>query len=74
MNNIGRSTYLSNDKDYLIVAAADIEVDHGLHLDSNYLLEKMQRITKAFKGWCGDNHVINNVTPQVFPPSCQAYK
>ena len=49
MNNIGRSTYLSNDKDYLIVAAADIEGGNGINLDSNYLWGKLQRVINAIK-------------------------
>ena len=41
MNKIGRPTYLSDDKEYLIVSAADILCDHVLPLDSDYLLEKL---------------------------------
>ena len=41
MNKIGRPTYLSNDKEYFIYSAADIEGDHGLHLDSNYICENL---------------------------------
>ena len=48
MNKIGPPTYLSNDKDYLIVAAAEIEGGHGLPLDSNYILEQLQRVIKTF--------------------------
>ena len=35
MNKIVHTNYLSYDKEYLIVAAADIEDGHGLLLDSN---------------------------------------
>ena len=35
MNKIGLPTYLSNDKESLIVADADIEGGHGLTLNSN---------------------------------------
>ena len=38
MNKIGRPTYLSNDKESLIFAAADIKGGHGLPLDGNYIL------------------------------------
>ena len=43
---IVRPYYLSNDKGYLIVSSADIVGVHGLILDSNYLLEHLQRIIK----------------------------
>ena len=71
MNKIVLPTYLSNEKEYLIVAAVDIERVHELPLDSNYLLEKLQRTIKTVKLWCGDNEIIKNATPQVFPPSHQ---
>ena len=38
MNEICRPNYLSNDRESLIVAAADIEGGRGIPLDSNYLL------------------------------------
>ena len=41
MNKIGRPTYPINDKEYLIVAADDIEGGHGLTLDSNYLRDHL---------------------------------
>ena len=43
MNKIGLPTYLINDKDFLIVAASDIQVGHGLPLDSSYILEHLER-------------------------------
>ena len=49
MNKIGRPTYLNNDKESLIVAASEIEGGHDLPLDSNYLLENLQRVIKAVK-------------------------
>ena len=72
MIKIVRPTYLSNDKYSLIVAAANIEGGHGLPLDHNYILDQLQLVIKAVKFWCGDNHIINNVTPQLFLPSRQA--
>ena len=72
MNKIGRTTYLSNYNEYLIVASNYIESDNGLPLDSNSLLGQLQRVIKAVKFWWGDNDIINNVTHQVFTPSCQA--
>ena len=72
MNKIALPTYLINEKEYLIVAAADIESEHDLLLDSNSLLEQLQIDIKAVKFWCGDNEIIKNGTPQVFPPSHQA--
>ena len=39
INKIYRPTYLSNCKDYLIVAAVDIEGGHGIPLDSKYMVE-----------------------------------
>ena len=41
MNKIGRPTYLSNDKEYLIVSADEIEGGHVLPLGSNYLLDQL---------------------------------
>ena len=74
MNKIGRPTYLINDKEYLIVAAAKIEGGHGLPLDSNYILGKLYHIIMAVKCWCDDNDILKNVTPKVFPQTCQTYK
>ena len=71
MNKIGRPTYLSNDKEYLIVAADDIEGGHGPPLDSNYLSEQLQQAIKAVKCWCGDNYILKNTAPQVFLPTSQ---
>ena len=66
MNKIGHPTYLSNDKESLIVAAAEIEGGHGLPLDSNSILDQLKHLIKAVKWWCVDNEIINDVTPQVF--------
>ena len=74
MNKIGRPNYLSNDKDYLIVADAEIEGDHVLPLEINYILEQLQRIINYVKLWYADNDIINNVTPQVFPSICQTFQ
>ena len=71
-NKIGCLTYLSNDKESLIVAYADIEGGHGLPLDSNYILGQLQHAIKAAKCWFGDNHIISKVTLKLFLPSCQA--
>ena len=49
MNKIVLPTYLSNEKEYLIVAASDIESTHDLLLDSNSLLEQLQIDIKAVK-------------------------
>ena len=74
MNKIGRPTYLSNEKESLTVVAADIEGAHVLTMDSNYLLYLLQRVIKAVNCWCGDNYILNNVTPQVFMPSRQSFQ
>ena len=74
MNKIGRTTYLSNYNESLIVASDYIESDRGLPLGSNSLLGKFQRVIEAIKFLCGYNYIINNVTHQVFPPSCQVYQ
>ena len=71
MHKIGCPTYLSNDKESLIVSATEIEGGHGLPLDSNSLLDQLQCVIKAVKCWCGDNEILNNATPQVFTPSRQ---
>ena len=66
MNKIGYPTYLSNYKESLLFTASDIEVCHGPSLDSNSILDHLQRSIKAVKFWCGDNEILNNVTLQVF--------
>ena len=56
MNKIGLPTYLSNDKEFLIVKSTDIEVSHVRHgppLKSNSLLEQPQSSIKAVKFLCG---------------------
>ena len=55
-----------------MISDYEIEGVHGLPLDGNYLLGKLQHVIKAIKLWCGDNEILNSVTPQVFMPSCQA--
>ena len=74
MEKIGCPTYLSTDKEYLIVVDAEIEDDHDLTLDSNSLWEQLQHVMKAIKFWCGDNEILNNTTPKIFPPSHQSCK
>ena len=71
MNKIGLLTYLSNDKESLIVAADDIEGGNGLIMDIIYILDLWQIVKKSVKCWCGDNEILNTVTPQVFMPSHQ---
>ena len=71
MNKIGLPTFLSNNKEYLIVTAADIEGGHGPPLGGNCLLGKLQRSIKPVNFWCGDNDILNNITLQVFMPSCK---
>ena len=55
----------------MIVTAANIEVVHDPSLDSNYILDPLQRSINAVKLLCGDNEIINDVTLQVFLPSHQ---
>ena len=74
INKIGLPTYRSNEKEYLIVAAAEIEGGRGLPLESNSIFKQLQRIIKAAKCWCGDNEIIKNSTPQLFMPSCQVFQ
>ena len=68
MNKIVQPTYLSNEKESLIVSSTDIEGVHGIPLGINYILYQLQRDIKAFKLCCGDNYILDNVTPQVFTP------
>ena len=49
MNKIGFPTELNNGNDYLIVADEEIEGGHDLPMDSNYLLQQLQRVIKSFK-------------------------
>ena len=72
MNKIGRPTYPINYKESFIVATANIYGGHGLTLDSNFHLRQLQHIIKAVKFWCSGNEILNMVTPEVFPTSCQA--
>ena len=71
MNKIVHTNYLSNENESLIVAAADIEGVHGIPLGSTFILDQLQRDIKAFKLCCGDNYILDNVTPQLFTPSCR---
>ena len=71
MNIIGWPVCLSNDKGYLIVAAAEIEGGHVLPLDSNYILEQFKSTIKAVNFWCGDNGILKNFTPKSFPLGCK---
>ena len=74
MNKIGSPNYLINNKDYLIFVAADIEGEHVITLESNYILGHLQCIIKAVKCYSGDNGIINNTTPQVFTLGLQSYQ
>ena len=49
MNKIGLLTYLSNDKESLIVADDYIGGSHGLSVGSNSILENLQHVIKAVK-------------------------
>ena len=73
-NKIGCLTYLSNDKESLIVAYADIEGGRGLTLYISYILGGLHHVIKAANFWCGDNDIINNVTPQLFQPSYKLFQ
>ena len=53
------------------VLLSDLSLDTSHTLDSNYLLDQLQRYTKAVKFWCGDNDILNNVNLQIFLPICQ---
>ena len=60
MKKSGFPTYLSQYKDSLMVASSEIEVAHGPPLDSQYLLDQVQRVNKAIKGHPGDNNINKN--------------
>ena len=47
MNKIFHQTYLSKDKESLIVASTDIEGVHDLPLDSNYIFYQLQCFIRA---------------------------
>ena len=72
MNKIGIPTYLSNDKESLVVTDDEIEGGCGLLLESNFLLEQLQCVIKDVKYWYDDNYIIKNVTSPVFLLICQA--
>ena len=74
MNKIGRPTCLSNDKEYFVVSSSGVGGGHGLPLDINYLFGQLQCFIKDVKCWCVDNDILKNLTPQVFPPSFQAFQ
>ena len=71
MNKISHPTCLSNYRDSLRVSSSEIEGGRGLPLDSNYKLGQFQHSIKSAKLLCGDNDILNNFTPQLFPPSRQ---
>ena len=66
MNKIGLPNYLSNDKESLIVASDDIEGGHGLHLDSNSILDQLHCVIKAVKFCCSNNDIINMLPLKYF--------
>ena len=68
MNQIGLPTYLINDKEYLIVYNAEIKGGHGPLLESKYILYQFQSVVKAVKFCCGDNYIINKITPLLLLP------
>ena len=43
----GRPTYLNSDEESLVVASAEIEVDHGFHIDVNTLGDELQLFIKS---------------------------
>ena len=45
---------------------SDLVLDASHTLDSNSLLDQLQRSIKAVKFWCDDNDILNNVTVQLF--------
>ena len=49
MNETGLPTYLINDKEYVMVAADEVDGDHGLPLYSNYILKQLHYVIKAVK-------------------------
>ena len=73
MNKSGRLTYLSQGKELLIFASANIEGDHGLPFDSHGISEQLQHIVKAVRGRRGDNN--NNKKPPLkyFPRFNQSF-
>ena len=44
---IGSPTYLNSDEEVLVVASAEIEGDHGLHIDVNTLGGEMKLVIRA---------------------------
>ena len=44
---IGRPTYLNSDEETLVVASAEIEGAHGLHIDDNTLGGRLQLVIRA---------------------------
>ena len=43
----GIPTYLNSDEESLVVASAEIEVDHGFHIDVNTLGDELQLFIKS---------------------------
>ena len=56
-NKTDNPTYLSNNDEYLIARAADIEGGHDIHLESHALSDQSQR-TKAARCWHSDNDIL----------------
>ena len=74
MNKIGIPTYLGNKKESLRVADDKIEGGNVIPLYSNSMFDQLQLVIKTVKLWCGDNEIIKNFTPQVFPPGRQGFQ
>ena len=54
---IGQPTYLSNDKDYFIVAVENIEGGHDLLLDTHTITYQLNCTINLVKLWCGDKNI-----------------
>ena len=52
----------------------DLFLDTSHTLDSNSLLDQLQRSIKDVKFWCGNNEILKNATLQVFLPIFQVYE
>ena len=72
MNKISPPTYISKEKESLIVSDANIGGGHGPPLAIISLLEQLHRIIKSVKCQSSDNDIVKNAIPQVFTPIRQA--
>ena len=59
MKKPGRTTYLNEEEDSLVVATDKVEVVHGLTFDCHGVTMQLQNVVKDFNSQCGDYSILH---------------